>query len=133
MKLPTFQAPEIEEARTKFAALIGDAEALAASSAERIKEIEAELKALEAEKVRTGYMCERRADDPWNFSLVTLVGKFVPVACTNSSKRFLTFASLCWHMQARIQTATVDDELAADPALREEIDREAAAAHYMPG
>ena len=75
MKLPTFQAPEIEEARTKFAALIGDAEALAASSAERIKEIEAELKALEAEKVRTGDVCERRADGPWNFSFCHFGGE----------------------------------------------------------
>ena len=34
--------------------------------------------------------------------------------------------------QARIAASTVDDELAADPALAEEIDAEIQAKHFMP-
>ena len=35
-------------------------------------------------------------------------------------------------LQERIATATVDEELANDPKLAEEVDREVASKHFMP-
>lgn len=75
MKLPKYESDDVAQAQLRFAELGKEADALAAASAARIKEIEAELAGIEQEK-------------------------------------------------ARIATVTVDEELAADPKMAEEIDTE---------
>lgn len=47
MKLPTYQGNEQEEAKAQFAAIIKEAEALVAHSAQRSKEIQAEIKSIQ--------------------------------------------------------------------------------------
>lgn len=82
MKLPTYEGTDAADAAAKFADLVKQAEVMAASSAARAKEIEAELASIEKEK-------------------------------------------------ARISTTTIDEELAADPKLAAEVDKEIEANAFL--
>lgn len=66
MKLPTYQGDDVTQAQARFAEIIGQAEALAAASADRAKEIQAELAGIEKEKARIAIMTvdEELAADP---------------------------------------------------------------------
>lgn len=66
MKLPTYQGDDVTQAKARFAEIIGQAEALATASADRTKEIQAELAGIEKEKARISTMTvdEELAADP---------------------------------------------------------------------
>lgn len=66
MSLPKYQGTEVADAQAKFAALISEAEGLAAHSAARSKEIEGDIAGLQAEKARiaTVTVDEELAADP---------------------------------------------------------------------
>lgn len=66
MKLPTYQGDDVAQAQANFASIIKAAEGLAATSATRVKEIQAELASIEKEKARITTMTidEELAADP---------------------------------------------------------------------
>ncbi|KAG7675294.1 hypothetical protein Ndes2526B_g08165 [Nannochloris sp. 'desiccata'] len=66
MKLPSYQGDDVTQAKARFAEIIGQAEALAAASASRAKEIQGELAGIEKEKARIATMTvdEELAADP---------------------------------------------------------------------
>eukprot|EP00887_Chlorella_sp_A99_P004728 scaffold4.g4728.t1 len=102
MKLPTYQGTEAEEAKAKFAALISEAEALVKHSEQRSKEIAAEIKSIQA-------------------------GPAEGAGAAHALLRARRVASVRPPPQdekARIASATIDGELAADPKLASEVDEE---------
>lgn len=66
MKLPIYEGDDVKEAEVRFTEVIKQAESLAAASAARAKEIEAELQGIEKEKQRiaTVTVDEELAADP---------------------------------------------------------------------
>jgi len=66
MKLPSYEGDDVTQAEARFAEIISQAEALAAASASRAKEIQAELAGIEKEKARIATMTvdEELAADP---------------------------------------------------------------------
>ena len=66
MKLPAYQGNDVADAQTRFTEIIAQAEVLAADSAARAKEIQAELAGIEKEKARIATMTvdEELAADP---------------------------------------------------------------------
>jgi flagellar biosynthesis regulator FlaF len=66
MKLPSYEGDDVTQAKARFAEIISQAEALAAASASRAKEIQEELAGIEKEKARIATMTvdEELAADP---------------------------------------------------------------------
>lgn len=65
-KLPAYQGDELAQAKSRFSEILEQANSFSASAAERIKEIEQELKDIEMEKERiaTVTVDEELAADP---------------------------------------------------------------------